>query len=162
MQTFFTNAIKLAALSLTILFMNFSCQDHEVPQLLPVLETIPVTQSRKSPPPYLTFYINHYRVNIKEKGNVPVAEYGVLYSTYHPSELENNASYVIKQPTVLNSPPHVITQEFEIGERLMSNDGDNFPLRTYVYQRAYAKLTDGRVVYGDVILTQSGRSIPLM
>ena len=141
--------------------MNFSCENHQEPELLPVLETLQITQSREVPPPYQSTYTNHYRLRVIEKGNVPVTEYGVIYSTYNTSELENNAPYVIKEPTVLNSPLHIITEEFGPGEKLMSHE-KNYPLRTYVYQRAYAKLGDGRVIYGDVVLTAAGKIISLL
>jgi hypothetical protein len=153
MQKTLTHTLKLTALLLTLFFTNFSCKEKEVPQVLPVIEALPITQIMVGPPsgPRNSFTSN-YRVLVKEKGNVKVIEYGILFSTYYSSEILNNSPYLWKVPTLQTHGPHIITEEFEVGERVMSRD-NNYPLRTHAYQRAYAKLEDDRIIYSDVIFT---------
>jgi hypothetical protein len=153
MQKTLTHTLKLTTILLTVLCINLSCKEQETPEILPVLEALPITQKMVGPPsgPRNSFTSN-YRVLVKVKGNVKVIEYGVLFSTYYGEEIYNNAYYLAKEPTLQTHGGHIITEEFEIGERVISRD-NNYPLRTHVYQRAYAKLEDGRVMYSDIVFT---------
>ncbi|HEV7380538.1 MAG TPA: hypothetical protein VGN64_12135 [Dyadobacter sp.] len=68
-------------------------------------------------------FTSNYRVLAKEKGNVKVIEYGILFSTYYGEEIYNNAYYLIKEPTLQTNGPHIITKEFGVGEKVMRRKG---------------------------------------
>lgn len=159
MTKHFTNGIRLFSLLLITLIINISCKDHEVPEVLPVLKTLPIQQLRLVPPPEPTLYTNRYRLEVTEKGNVPVSRYGILFTTYSGAEFQHPES-INKQPIVTTSINHDFAAPFELGERTLE-EGPNYPLRTYVFQRAYAVLADGRVIYGDVVFTSNGEVTPI-
>lgn len=81
-----------------------------------------------------------------------MVEYGILFSTYYTGEIINNSPYLFKEPTFQTHGRHIITEEFGVGEKVMRRNG-NYPLRTHVYQRAYAKLEDGRIIHSDIVFT---------
>ncbi|MCE7063174.1 hypothetical protein [Dyadobacter sp. CY343] len=157
MKKFTRPIIKSAFLFCAVLLLSFSCEDHTVPEVLPVLKTLPITQTRENPPPFESMYTNRYRLVVENVGNVPVSKYGIVFTTYRSGETPNPN----KTPTVdAQFPSHVFPDAFGEGEKSF-DQGGNYPLRTDVYQRAYAILADGRIIYGDVVWTVAGKVTPI-
>lgn len=146
--------LKLLFLLVSVLCVNLSCKKESEPEpqaeVLPKLKTFPITVTGNAGP-NSNAWTYHYKLVVEEKGNVPVMKYGVTWHSYRSSEMGQD--YVIRFPIVqdINYTAHPFNIPFEKGER--KYDFPNFPflLKGLTYQRAYAVLQDGRVVYGDVI-----------
>jgi hypothetical protein len=143
--------VRIFAVFVSILFFNFSCEDHKIALAPPVLKTLPVTQKGTQQVPVMSTI---YKLEVLDTGTRQVSEYGVLYHTYYEVELESDPTPVTV-PTVENSVKHPFSETFGVGLKELITDSQ-FPLRTYVFQRAYAILDDGSVIYGAIVKTRAG------
>ncbi|PWJ53240.1 hypothetical protein CLV98_12523 [Dyadobacter jejuensis] len=147
--------IWLAAFSLFVLF-QFSCTEDHAIKRMPVLKTLPTSllpsfnaDSTYIGPPY--FWI--FNLEVVDKGTEPIKEYGVVLTQFRPDP--NETRY---EPFVDNTFKNAFEQPFEVGpatHRLRNN----YAMRTYVYQKAYAILESGEVVYGNLVVTENGTVI---
>jgi hypothetical protein len=120
------NKICLNLLFVAFCLLSFSCTDHDIPSVRPVIETE-------------TAYIEDsfsdnmiFGIKWIELGSVPVVEYGNIYSqTLSGDALNVDGADVVKVVFPKGNVSHV----------------GFFPSRN-IYYRAYAKLGDGTVIYG--------------
>ena len=122
-------SVPTLAIFFLVLFAT-SCTDHEVPDLIPAkIKTLPLKHGTSS-----TFY-----VQFEDLGNIPITEYGIVMST-------GIAGHLVSMPTVDD-------------EVLIFTDEKNLDIRSYLYNtlfpdanyRAFAKLSNGTVVYGELL-----------
>ncbi|MCE7068112.1 hypothetical protein [Dyadobacter sp. CY326] len=84
-------------------------------------------------------------VNILEVGNIPIEEYGIVYSTRKDRYTEPiNDKPTIADSKLLSSESKTVGFHYVTYDFLSSNFAD-------VYYRAYLKHTNGDIVYGDVL-----------
>ena len=115
----------------SMILLATSCVDHEVPsQVAAKIKTLPLAHSFTP-----TFY-----VQFEDLGNIPIAEYGIAMSTGISGQL-------VSVPTVADEifkftqSPTDLNVKTEIYPKLFADAN----------YRAYAKLSDGSVVYGEVL-----------
>ncbi|MEO6285703.1 MAG: hypothetical protein ABIN80_11625 [Dyadobacter sp.] len=122
----------LALVFTGLLFANFSCQDHVVPQKEAQIKT----ESRAD----LGTGVWNYRLSITDLGNVPITEYGIVYVT--------SALPAPLTPTVSDTKiifPLITTLGLKTRPGLK-------PVGANIFYRAYAILENGSVVYGETNL----------
>ena len=122
-------SLSFVAILLATLFLNFSCEDHVV-QKLPVFETV-----NYQPNCHALFT---YRLKITDVGNVPVKEFGVVYST------STNTQEPI--PGINFTVP--FESPFLLGDRDQNAPGQCVP---DTYYRAYAILENNTILYANTI-----------
>lgn len=122
-------SLSFVAILLAILFLNFSCEDHTV-QKLPAFETVNYGPN--------CHFLFTYRIKINDVGNVPVKEFGIVYSTSNSAPepvLGINFNVVFQSP-------------FLLGNREQLAPGQCVP---DAYYRAYAVLENNTVLYANTI-----------
>jgi hypothetical protein len=122
-------ALQLLAMLFVTLFAA-SCTDHEVPVLTPAkIKTLELHHGLPT-----TFF-----VQFEDLGNIPITEYGIAMST-------GVSGFLVNKPTVDD-------------EILPFPAAINLDVKSHKYNvlfadanyRAYAKLSNGTVVYGEVL-----------
>lgn len=127
-------SVLLAALFL----FAFSCQDHYVPEPTLVRATVQSDAIAGSNPTIIT-------MRILTTGNIPIEEYGIVYSSRFDSELEDiNANPTIVDSKLLSAESKMVGPHLVISDFKSSSFAD-------VYYRAYLKHTNGDIVYGEII-----------
>ncbi|WP_138475901.1 hypothetical protein [Dyadobacter bucti] len=142
--------LRLTAVSfltfLSLFLASFSCQDHEPepPRIFPVINTLNVVRTNDEP----SF---QYSVQFQELGNQQIAEYGVV--TYAGSANENPAPTIqvvnnVKGRKYDFSGPGYMPPSLDVKSIVRQYDGPAGQIR--LFYRAYARLADNSVVYGQV------------
>ncbi|MCE7066959.1 hypothetical protein [Dyadobacter sp. CY326] len=119
---------------LALMLFVASCTDHEVPEPEKVpakIKTLPL----KHGVPIATFY-----VQFEDLGNIPIVEYGVVMST-------GVAGYLVALPTVADEVL-IFSEPANNLDKKTQTQNKTFADANY---RAYAKLSDGTVVYGELL-----------
>lgn len=128
----YQNGLRIS-MFLFLSLLVFSCtKDHELPVKIPAkIKTLEFIHGV----PTSTF-----KVQFVDLGNIPITEYGIAMSKGLSGQLEPNPT-VANEVLVFSAPPvdlNIKTQTYS------QNIAD-------VNYRAYARLSDGTVVYGDII-----------
>ncbi|MCE7067173.1 hypothetical protein [Dyadobacter sp. CY326] len=145
------SATRLCVVFIALLCFNFSCQDHPIPQTLPSLTTQPINRSNTR-----AFSLFTFQLVVDNVGSIPVKEYGVVFTTY--DDLDIVSPDVISEPTIVNGKVISFKGVFSPGNHQESKTDvpDSKLTLDYIFQRAYAVLNNGTVVYGQVITTKYG------
>jgi hypothetical protein len=128
--------LRLSMLAFSTGICAFSCQDH------PVADTPAQIKTQK-----LTFnqYPNAiFHVEFQTIGTVPILEYGIVYTARSGKTLEINKTPTILDNKIIFTTPALagsVSHPFVLDESTAE-----------MFYRAYAKLQDGVVLYGDDIL----------
>jgi hypothetical protein len=123
-----------------LLILTCSCTDHDLPVAYPVIETVVEYSQRTTDGLEYNF-----GVNFLEMGNVPIVEYGVLYAYSLGRALELLDGTLLAAKAVFTGTPRLgITKQWS---KVPSIGIILWPVNLH---RAYAKLSDGTVVYGKV------------
>ena len=148
---FSESAIRVYMLFIGLLYLNFSCQDHPIPQTLPSLTTQPIIRSNTR-----AFSLFIFQLMVDNSGSIPVKEYGVVFTTYYELDIVNPD--IILEPTILTGKMIPFKDPFGPGnhQELKTDIPDSKLTLDYTFQRAYAVLDNGEVVYGKVITTKYG------
>lgn len=124
-------------LFLSLFLFSYSCEDHQVPGVPPVLVTLSV-----SPGPIRCEVA--FNLNVVDTGNIPVTEFGMVIAGVG---FKGPASDI---PTIESNTKLVFDPPFTTGTK-KKNSGvcsNNMAYRTY------AILNTGKVVYGNLLLYQ--------
>ena len=125
---------------LGVFLLSFSCEDHVTPEVpadeAPIIRTIGVNIGSNTVQFNLVF---------DKAGNIPVVEHGILYrvsgfgaSGIVPTESDSKVMFDLPISTTKKSKQHDI-----------STDGT-----TRLFYRAYAKLSNGNMIYGETFNSQ--------
>ena len=136
-------SLQFAGMLTALFLFAFSCQDHYVPEepepeTPDVLATVKTNVIAGSNPTIIT-------MEILTAGNLPIEEYGIVYSYRVDSELEDiNSNPTVADGKMLSSEAKVTGYHLVVTDFKSSNFAD-------MYYRAYLKHTNGAVVYGQVM-----------
>ncbi|WP_031528083.1 hypothetical protein [Dyadobacter crusticola] len=132
-------SLQFAALFTMLFLFSFSCEDHvvpETPEVLPVISTLPMDISAGK---------LNFKIAFQNLGNAQIGSYGVVYST---AFYDLSLSYT-KTPTI-DYEKQDFTGSPALGN--LSNSAAPAPEGFFaIFYRAYAMLSNGKVVYGDVM-----------
>ena len=139
-------SLKIASLLAAMFLFNFSCQDHVVPvnpQQETPQEIAPVIHTPKLKSENTSADLYRLKVEFSSLGNVPIIEYGVVYSI----ELEDGSKEFTTTPTIANTKsifPTVpkLGEEFKITEIDLSD-------AKQLFYRAYVIYGNNKVAYGE-------------
>ena len=107
-----------------------SCTDHEVPVMTPAsITTLTLFHGNSST----------FRVQFSNLGNIPITEYGVVMSTGVSGFLRNTPT--IDDEVLVFTSPIDLNIKSQVLNRLFADAN----------YRAYAKLNNGTIVYGEVL-----------
>ncbi|MCF2446844.1 hypothetical protein L0657_23005 [Dyadobacter sp. CY345] len=127
----------LLTITMVLVALSFSCTDHDIPEKIE-LKTLPIFSNPNQLKCSIVFALNVIKL-----GELPVKEYGAVYSanfdghallTATPT-IENNLKVIFDLPVTAG-------YKQKIGPQLCTNN---------IYYRAYAILIDDSIVYGDII-----------
>lgn len=121
--------LQLFALLFVTLFAA-SCTDHEVPVMTPAkIKTLTLFHGNSST----------FRVQFEDLGNIPITEYGVAMSTGVSGFLKNTPT--LEDEVLVFTSPIDLNIKSQVLNRLFADAN----------YRAYAKLNNGTIVYGEVL-----------
>lgn len=135
--------IAIALVLAITLFANFSCSDHEIPLDPPIIETLTynliptrVAEGRD--------VVLQWWLRFETLGTIPITEYGIVYNAGIEGET------VGVTPLVTDS----LSKEIPFSDVAVVDDGifeiHGINAFEIIYYRAYAKLNNGQVIYGDI------------
>lgn len=127
-----------AIVFLSILLSGFSCQDHQTPQKQPVLATLEVS-------PGAVRCEIAFNLDVTDIGNMPVTEYGVVIAGLGFSGQPTDTPAVGTHTKLIFDPP------FSPGPK-KKNSG---VCSNHFSYRAYVLLSNGEVVYGNLLRFQN-------
>jgi len=136
-------SLQFSALLATLFLFAFSCQDHVVPEV-PEAEALEIETLEIESPTNGLYSLRKIGVNIEKLGSKPVKEYGLVVSIH---EIGNN-DYT-ETPTI-NNKTLSIDEPFTLGKHTSIESAYEREYIEEVFYRAYAELTDGQVVYGEI------------
>lgn len=139
--------LQFSSLLAALFLFAFSCQDHRDPDPEPVAEDARIRTLEITNPGQVINDLN-FRMSFEKVGNRPISEYGLLLSfkSVNSDEfaavptLGNEFSSALKFDNPATAGEHVKLQK--------SVGFDDFKT---LYYRAYAKLNDGNVIYGEAL-----------
>lgn len=148
---FAQSATRICVVFIGLFCLNFSCQDHPVPQTLPSLTTQPITRSNTR-----AFSLFTFQLVVDNPGSILAKEYGVVFTTY--DDLDIVSPNVISEPTIQNGRVVLFKGPFGPGnqQELITDVPESKLTLDYIFQRAYAVLDNGEVVYGQTVTTKYG------
>jgi hypothetical protein len=134
------------SLLLSALFLfAFSCQDHRDPE--PMAEDARLKTLEITNPGQIINDLN-FRMSFEKLGTRPISEYGLLLSFKSSNSDEFSAI-----PTLADaySSPLKFDQAASVGEHTKLQKSVGFDDFKTLYYRAYAKLANGSVIYGETM-----------
>ena len=148
---FSQSAARMFVVFIGLLYFNFSCQDHPIPQTGPSLTTEPIARINSR-----TFSLFTFQLVVDDPGSIPVKEYGIVFTTYDDLDIVNPD--VNSEPTIQTGT--VVSFKNPFGQGNQQESKTDTPESTftldYIFQRAYAVLDNGEVVYGNMVTTKYG------
>ena len=123
----------------------FSCQDHRDPE--PLAEDARLRTLEITNPGQIINDLN-FRMSFEKLGARPITEYGVLLSFKATNSGEFSAT-----PTLGNefSSPLKFDGAASVGEHIKLQKSIGFDDFKTLYYRAYAKLGNGNIIYGETL-----------
>jgi hypothetical protein len=137
-------SLQFSALLTALFLFAFSCQDHVVPEE-PETETLKINTLNIESPTEGEYNIGRYWVEIKALGSKPIKEFGIVAS-FH-SKGSNDYTDL---PTIANQVK-IIEETATLGEHSLIDLAPNRDEITEMFYRAYAELTNGDIIYGEVL-----------
>lgn len=139
--------LQFSSLLAALFLFAFSCQDHRDPDPEPIAEDARVRTLEITNPGQVINDLN-FRMSFEKLGTRPIAEFGVLLSFQSSGSDEFSAV-----PTFLNQFTSALKFEKTPtqGEHQLLRKAVGFDDFEKLYYRAYARLSNGTVVYGDVL-----------
>ncbi|MCE7066412.1 hypothetical protein [Dyadobacter sp. CY326] len=141
--------LQFSSLLAALFLFAFSCQDHRTPepQQEPVAEDAQIRTLEITNPGQVINDLN-FRMSFEKLGTRPISEYGVLLSFKSTNSDEFSAN-----PTLADeySSPLKFDNAAAVGEHIKLQKSVGFDDFKTLYYRAYAKLGDGKVIYGAAL-----------
>lgn len=129
------NKISLSIFFIFLLAL-ISCTDHAIPSLKsPVINTGILLTTNQPDPVDVNFY-----VNFSDLGEIGISEYGIIYGNSIPDAELNVGNSAVKYVVFIAKPSLGDLTQMKVLPKLV----DPF------HYKAYAKLSDGSVIYGKL------------
>lgn len=116
-----------------LIFLFFSCTDHEVVVRDPDVETLKYEANCRAQ--FL------FKVNVKDAGSEPVKEYGIVYK-------RGESPQITVTPTIADTKI-TFSDVINVGQQSQYGPGECTPV---VYYRSYVLLENGKIFYGNLLV----------
>ncbi|MCF0050258.1 hypothetical protein LXM25_09330 [Dyadobacter sp. LJ53] len=139
--------LQFSSLLAALFLFAFSCQDHRDPDPEPIAEDARIRTLEITNPGQVINDLN-FRMSFEKVGNRPISEYGLLLSFK-----SINSDEFATVPTLGNEFSSALKFDHAatVGEHVKLQKSVGFDDFKTLYYRAYAKLNDGKVVYGEAM-----------
>jgi hypothetical protein len=135
MKTHLRPTILVFCMALSSLFSGCSLQDHPIPETLAI---------RTEPVEYNNGW--DFAIQADKLGSLPVTEHGILFLAFFRASTDTD--YV---PRIEHGSRIKFDGPLILGQNKFKYTGNGFDGRYFFFYRAYAILSDGSVVYGNIV-----------